>query len=130
MSRCAITLAALLAVAPLVAPFSASAQMQRSFPRQALRGNIEFGTPPAVKVNGEEAQLAPGVRIRGLNNMLVMSSALVGQKITVNYTIDTYSLVKDVWLLRQDEIDNLWPKTTKEAASWSFDEIGQTWTKP
>lgn len=130
MSRCALVsahaLAALLAVAPIVAP----AQMQRAFPRQALRGEIEFGVPPAVRLNGDDAQLAPGARIRGQNNMLVLSGSLVGQKLAVNYTIDTYGLVKDVWLLRDDEVDKLWPKTPKEAAEWSFDEVGQIWTKP
>ncbi len=126
MSRCAYALAALLAVAPIIAP----AQMQRSFPRQALRGEIKFGVPPSIKLNGEVAQLAPGVRIRGKNNMIEMSGALVDLTIKVNYTIDTLGLVKDVWILRDEEIAQLWPKTVKEAATWSFDEVGQVWIKP
>lgn len=130
MSRCVLAFTVAAAAFLTTAPLVASAQLPRSFPRQALRGEITFGTPPAVLLNGDTAQLAPGVRIRGLNNMIVMSSALVGQKVKVNYTIDTYSLIKDVWILRKDEIANLWPKTAEEAATWSFDEIGQTWTKP
>ena len=70
-------------------------------------------------------------RIKGGSNLLVMSGAIVGQKLAVNYTIDTYGLVKDVWLLRPDEAARSpWPKTAAEAAAWSFDPVAQTWTKP
>lgn len=126
MPRCTYALAALLAVAPLVAP----AQVQRVFPRQALRGEVEFGVPPAITLNGKSATLAPGARIRGLNNMLVLSGELVGQKVKVNYTVDTLGFIFGVWILRDEEIKQLWPKTEADAAAWSYDEQVGVWTKP
>ncbi|WP_374590931.1 hypothetical protein [Aquabacterium sp.] len=126
MPRCTYALAALLAVAPLVAP----AQAQRVMPKQALRGEMVFGVPPAVKLNGKDATLAPGVRVRDLNNMIVLSGELVGQKLKVNYTVDTLGFIYGVWILRDDEIKQLWPKTELEAAQWSYDEQIGVWTKP
>ncbi|HET7791936.1 MAG TPA: hypothetical protein VFL64_01010 [Rhizobacter sp.] len=126
MYRCLI---AAVATVTLVLP--AAAQVQRSFPQNALRGTIAFGTPPQVVLNGKPTQLAPGARIRGLNNLLEMSGALVGAKGSVNYTIDQAGLVKDVWILRKEEIAmKPWPETLEQAQTWSFDPVAQTWTKP
>lgn len=121
----------LAATAAFVIAAPAAAQVQRGFPQNALRGTITFGTPPAALLNGKTALLAPGVRIRGLNNMLEMSASVVGVKATVNYTLDTEGLIKDVWLLRREEIAVLpWPTTAEQAQAWSFDPVAQTWTKP
>ena len=126
MYRC---LAIALTATTLALPVAA--QVQRGFPQNALRGTIEFGTPPQVKLNGKPARLAPGSRIRGQNNMLEMSASLVGAKAVVNYTIDTSGLVKDVWLLRTEEVARKpWPETPEQAQSWQFDPVAQTWTKP
>ena len=126
MSRCVLlgaTLAAALAV-----PAIAQAQVQRNFPQNALRGELTIAQPPEAQLNGHPARLAPGSRIRGLDNMLVMSGAIIGSKFTVNYTMDELGLVKDVWILRKEEITKTWPKTREEAARWSFDPITQVWT--
>lgn len=126
MLRCALLACALSL--PLAA---AAQQVQRNFPATALRGELTVVNPPEVVLNGQPARLAPGARIKGGNNLLVMSGAIVGQKLPVHYTIDTYGLVKDVWLLREDETARKpWPKTAAEAAAWSFDPVAQTWTKP
>ena len=125
-------------VAPIVAAAAAfsfampaSAQVQRNFPQNALRGTIAFGLPPQILVNGNAAQLAPGSRIRGLDNLLVMSAAVVNLKATVNYTVDAAGAVKDVWLLRPEEIAmSPWPTTLLQAQTWQFDPAAQTWTKP
>lgn len=130
MSRCSHAFATATCIAALAAPAWVAAQVARGFPADALRGEIAFGTPPEVLVNKQAARLAPGSRIRGLDNMLVMSGAIAGSKFTVNYTVDTYGLVKDVWLLRPDEAKKLWPRTRQEAAQWSFDPVAQTWVKP
>ena len=114
MYRCAI---GAFVAAALIHP--ACAQVQRNFPQNALRGTLAVGTPPEVLLNGQVASLAPGARIRGQENMVVLSGALVGAKLVVNYTVDTHGLVKDVWILRAEE-----------AASWQFDRAAQTWTKP
>jgi hypothetical protein len=126
MLRC-VLLGALLAL-----PCAVSAQQfQRNFPADALRGELRFEQPPAVLLNGREARLAPGVRIRGENNLLQMSGALAGQKAVVHYTVDDLGLIKDVWVLQAGELANKpWPTTPKEAASWAFDPVGQRWAKP
>jgi hypothetical protein len=109
----------------------ALAQMQRQFPPTALRGEMVFGQPPEVQLNGQPWRLSPGTRIRGLNNMLALSGSLIGSRHVVHYTIESSGQVKDVWLLRADEIANEpWPRTTKEASEWVFDGIGQKWTRP
>jgi hypothetical protein len=126
MYRCLIAAAAALSFA-----LPAAAQVQRNFPQNALRGTITFGAPPLVQLNGKSTQLSPGSRIRGENNLLVMSGALVGAKGVVNYTIDQSGLVKDVWLLRKEEVAvKPWPETLEQAQAWEFDPAAQTWTKP
>jgi hypothetical protein len=125
MFRCVLT-AALIAAAPFVA----QAQVVRNFPQNALRGQIIVTAPPEITLNGKAAQLSPGSRIKGQDNMIVMSGAAVGQKLVVNYTLDQYGLVSDVWILRKEEIAKRWPRTAAEAAQWSFDPVAQTWTKP
>jgi len=105
--------------------------LQRFFPATALRGELQFGQPPEVLLNGQSARLSPGTRIWNETNMLTMSGALIGQKRIVHYTIDPLGTVKDVWLLRADELARKpWPVTTAQAQSWRFDPAAQTWTKP
>ena len=126
MLRCFI---AAFALGCLVAP--AAAQVQRQFPQQALRGQIIFVNPPEVRLNGAAVVLAPGSRIRGQNNMLEMSGALVGAKLWVHYTVDTQGSVMDVWILRPEELAKKpWPTTPAETQTWLFDATAQAWTKP
>ncbi|HEX5355975.1 MAG TPA: hypothetical protein VFW93_07145 [Aquabacterium sp.] len=101
-----------------------------AIPMQSLRGDIIFGQPPEVSLNGSVARLAPGARIRDLNNLLVLSGNLVGQRYKVNYTVDTYGLLMNVWLLTAAEASRLWPTNAQEAATWSYDPVSHTWTKP
>ena len=123
MYRCLVLAFALWASA-------AAAQVQRAFPPDALRGEISFGMAPEVAVNGQRAMLAPGARIRDKNNMLAMSASLAGVRLTVHYTIDINGQVKDVWILRPDELANQpWPANLKESQTWAFDPIAQRWAK-
>jgi hypothetical protein len=127
MIRC---VAALLLA--LVLAGSAHAQaVQRNFPATALRGEISFGQPPEVLVNGQPARLSPAARVRGLNNMIVMSGSLMGQRAVVNYVLEPTGLVQDVWILTDAERKKQpWPTNAKDARAWSFDPIAQIWTKP
>ncbi|RQP23236.1 hypothetical protein [Piscinibacter terrae] len=126
MYRCAI---AALSAACLVAP--AAAQFQRNFPQTALRGALLITSPADATLNGQAARLAPGVRIRGQNNMLELSGALIGQKLLVHYTLDIDGLIKDVWILTPDEAAKRpWPTTVAESQAWSFDPAAQVWVKP
>jgi hypothetical protein len=126
MLRCA---SALLLATALALP--AAAQVQRNFTNKALRGELVFGTPPEVTLNGKPARLAPGAHIRDQNNRLVMPTTLVGGKAVVNYTTELEGMVLDVWLLTPAEIARQpWPRTEKEAQTWSFDGNAQKWIKP
>ena len=127
MYRCA----SLAAVAAILVTAPAFAQVQRTFPQNALRGAIAFGQPPEIALNGEPARLAPGARIRGQSNMLEMSGTLIGTRLLVNYTVDTSGLVKDIWILTPEEAAKRpWPTTPRQAEDWVFDPNAQTWTRP
>lgn len=109
----------------------AQAQVQRNFPQSALRGELSFGVAPEVVLNGKPARLSPGARIRAQDNMVVMSGALTGSRMLVNYTVDTSGLVHDVWILRPEEAAKKpWPTNREQAASWTFDPVAQTWARP
>ncbi|HEY0856352.1 MAG TPA: hypothetical protein VGE16_04810 [Albitalea sp.] len=128
MYRCAIAAVA----ACLIAPAAAQAQSQeRQFPQNALRGALTLNTPSQATLNDRPVPLAPGLRIRGQNNMLQMSGALLGSKLLVNYTLDMQGAVKDVWVLTaQEAAKKPWPTTAAQAQAWSFDPVAQVWTKP
>ncbi len=129
MYRCLHPFVAVAVVAATLT-LPAAAQVQRQFPQNALRGTIVFDTPPQILLNGKPAQLAPGSRIRGQDNLLVMSASLVQTKAFVNFTIDQSGLVKDVWILRREEAAvRPWPTTPEQAQTWQFDPAAQTWTR-
>ena len=126
MLRCVTAAFALALALP-----AAAQTVQRPFPQNALRGEIVFGAPPQILVNGQPARLAPGARIRGLDNMLVMTGALAGGKAAVNYAYEINGLVHDVWILTASEqAKKPWPATLQEAQAWRFDPAAQTWSKP
>jgi hypothetical protein len=129
MIRCVTAaLAAIVLMAPLL---PAAAQMPRNFPANALRGELQVLQPPEVLINGRPSRLSPGARIRGENNLLVMSATLVDRRTLVHYTLDDHGLVKDVWLLTPAErAKRPWPQSPAEAQAWRFDPLGQTWSRP
>jgi len=126
MLRCVLLLAALAATA-----LPAAAQLQRNFPATALRGELRLTQPPEALLNGRPARLAPGSRIRGADQMLVMSGAIAGAPLLVHYTLDTSGLVLDVWVLTPAEAARKpWPVTPEQAQTWRFNADAQTWTRP
>lgn len=124
MLRCVfVLLLALTASLPALA--------QRVFQQNALRGELTVTQPPEALLNGKPARLAPGARIRNAQNMIQMSGTLLGEKLAVNYTIDTSGLVHDVWILSAAELARKpWPATPEEARTWRFDSTMQSWRKP
>jgi hypothetical protein len=70
----------------------------------ALLGELVVTQPPEILLNGQPARLSPGARIRGRNNLLVLSGALVGQALHVRYLLDTSGLVHQVWILTDAEM--------------------------
>lgn len=125
MNRCALA-----AVTLAVAAGSAIAQT-RNFPATALRGDFTVSAAPEVVLNRKAARLAPGARIRGANNLLLLPASLTNQRLLVNYTLDLHGQILDVWVLSPAEAARQpWPATAQEAAAWSFNPDQQTWTKP
>ena len=107
-------------------------ELAREFPQAALRGVVSFSGPPAVELNGVPARLAPGARLHGTDNLLVLPATLTGSRHTVHYTTeDTTGMIKELWVLRELERANKpWPKTVEERQSWNFNPATQIWTKP
>ena len=96
--------AALLATALLALANNASAQESvRPFPPAAKRATLQVTYPPEILLNGQAARLSPGARIRGTNNMLVLSASLAGQTLLVNYVKDAQGMVHEVWVLNATE---------------------------
>jgi hypothetical protein len=131
MYRCfKATTSAALAASLFVAGAAAQSSL-RAFPPTALRGELVIGAAPEVKLNGEAARLGAGTRVRGADNLVKMPATLAGQKLLVHYTVDGQGLLRDVWILSEAEAARKpWPVTAKEASTWRFDTIAQTWHKP
>jgi len=87
----------------------------RQFPAAALRGELVVVTPPVITLDGKADRLSPGARIRDANNLLVMSGALVNQKVVVNYLRENAGNVHEVWILNSAEARLKRPNTK---ASW------------
>jgi len=105
---------ALLVAAPLglmhvnvLAQSNASNEMAqpavRAFPAKALRAALVVTQPPEILIDGKPERLSPGARIRGANNMMVMSGALVGQQYLVHFVREPMGLVHEVWILTEAE---------------------------
>ncbi len=126
MTRCAL---AAVTLAVLAAP--AFAQDSRPFPADALRGELVVTLPPEVLLNGQPSRLAPGARILDQRNLLQLSGGIVGQRLLVNYTLDSAGQPLTVWILTPAEAARQpWPRTRAEAQAWLFDPAAQAWVKP
>jgi hypothetical protein len=66
--------------------------------------------PPELFINDRPERLSPGARIRGPNNMMVMSGALVGQKLLVHFVREPLGLIHEVWILTEAEAAQELPK--------------------
>jgi hypothetical protein len=109
---------------------SAQEAVQRSFPLQALRGELVVTTPPEVLLDGAPARLSPGARIRGTGNLIVQSAGLSGARLLVHYTRDDHGLITEVWVLRADEAQRAWPRSAQEAAALVYDPFSRAWRQP
>jgi hypothetical protein len=133
MLRCVVVCALAAAFAwPASSAFAQSVeQLPRNFPANALRGEIAVLQPPELTLNGQPARLAPGARVRGFNNMQMLSGALAGRRVVVNFTLDTQGELLDVWVLTpQERAKQPWPTSPAQAAAWQFDAAAQTWSRP
>lgn len=112
MNRCAPRLMAalmLLATSILFSSLPAAAQSGevktgvRPFPPSALRGELVVLAPPVISMDGKPDRLSVGSRIYDVNNHLVLSAALVNQKLLVNYLRESAGQVHQVWILNSEE---------------------------
>ena len=123
MNRCTphtLAILAVLAASALLAgcakDSAGATSFVRQFPATALRGEMVISpTPPAITLDGKPDRLSPGSRIRGTDNMLVMSSSLVNQNAVVNYLREPAGNVHEVWILNPEEIKL---KRPNSKASW------------
>ncbi len=124
------SLLALWATATLTSAMSATAQgSSRPFPATALRGELVVTQAPDILLNQQPSRLAPGSRIRGADNLLLLSGALTGQRLLVHYTRDALGQVLDVWVLTPAEAARRpWPTTPEQAQAWVFNPDAQTWS--
>ena len=81
----------------------------RQFPKDARRGELVVLTPPEIAMDRKPDRMSPAVRIRDINNNLVLSGTLVNQKLIVNYLRDNTGLVHNVWVLNTEEIKQKMP---------------------
>lgn len=75
----------------------------RPFAPGAERGTMVVTYPPVIQMNGKPDRLSPGARIRGLNNMLLMSGSIAGQNLLVNFVRNPTGEVHEVWVLTEAE---------------------------
>jgi hypothetical protein len=93
-----------LALALGIPAFQAAAQFApRPFPPKAQRGVMQIIQPPEMVLNGKADRLSPGAHIRDANNMMVMSGALMGQSVIVNFVREPNGMVHEVWILTAEE---------------------------
>ena len=95
--------AALLAGLVFSALGSSAQVVNRPFPANAVRGVLTVTQPPDVLMDGKADRLSPGARIRSTNNLTVVSGALVGQGLRVNYTREPNGYIHEVWVLTDAE---------------------------
>ena len=100
-----IVLAASALLAALA--FAQNQGIRREAPKDVVLGHLVVTAPPQVTVDGKADRLSPGSRIRDLNNMLVLSGAIVGKKLPVVYRRDAAGLVHEVWILTEAEYGKL-----------------------
>ena len=81
----------------------------RQFPKDAKRGELVVLTAPEIAMDSKPDRLSPAVRIRDINNNLVLSGTLANQRLVVNYIRDNTGLVHNVWVLNSEEIKQKMP---------------------
>ena len=100
---------ALLTALVLLAASVSAQTITRPFPPKAQRGAMVVTSPPDIVMNGKSDRLSPGARIRGQNNMMVMSGTLVGQNLLVNFVREPNGMVHEVWILNEAEARQVLP---------------------
>jgi hypothetical protein len=93
----------IFAVACMFSAAPAQSQQRREpIPPTAVVGVAAPAVAPGLQINGKSARLAPGGRIFGTNNMLVLPSALPANS-PVAVTLEHNGDIKTMWILTSEE---------------------------
>lgn len=95
--------AKVLACGGFVVACTAAAQ-GREFPPDTRFGVLEMIVFPSARLDGNPATLAPGARIRGESNALVLPQQVSGAR-AVRYRTDFLGQLRDIWLLTGQETE-------------------------
>ncbi|MEI6803702.1 MAG: hypothetical protein WCK83_11115 [Burkholderiales bacterium] len=96
-TRCALVA---LALGATLASSAAWAQVTgRPIPDKAQAATLVVTNAPEVLLNGQPDRLSPGARIRGSNNLLVLSASLTGKTLQVRYLREPQGQIHEVWIL-------------------------------
>ena len=87
----------------LSASLAAVAQVVRSIPVEARRGQIEHVQDTMIRMSGKVMRLSSGAQIRDPSNRIIQPTA-VPPRVLVKYTLDTEGYVHRVWILTKQEI--------------------------
>jgi hypothetical protein len=99
----------IVAAALVLAAAATHAQVIRSAPADVRPARLTVTAPPNITLNGQPDRLSPGARIRGTNNLVLLSGSVVGQVLPVVYRRDAAGLVHEVWVLTQQEYAKVAP---------------------
>ena len=106
--RAALLACVLLAGLAFVPIAPAAAQgFVREAPKDVVRGRLTVTAPPQVMLDDKPDRLSPGARIRGLDNLLILSASVVGQDLPVVYRRDAAGLIHEAWVLTPAEYEKL-----------------------
>ena len=75
----------------------------RNFPPGTKRAIMVVTQTPEIVINNAADRLAPGARIHDTANRLVMSAALTGDNLLINYVRESNGMVSEVWILTASE---------------------------
>jgi hypothetical protein len=90
----------------LVALAAISAHAARPLPPDGNIGDFKALDYPMVQIGREALRLAPGARVFSEGNRIVMHNQLPAEA-KVMYQADISGLILSVWLLSEEEIDEL-----------------------
>ena len=97
-------ISALLLMFGLAVSLTSAWAAPRTFPANAQVGIIAATVYPQVTINGQTMVLAPGAKIYGKQNTIVMHSTLVNTTAVVKYTIDRMGYIDRAWILTDEEL--------------------------
>lgn len=99
---------AVVALAPAMpAPVTAQTLPARPIPIPEKAEFARMAVSPLGEpfINGQQERFAPGARITGQNNLLVLPGALANSENAVRFLRDISGLVHQVWILTPAEIE-------------------------